>query len=268
MRSIHGILAYSVDSLDPLVRAFVTAANITDPVIRLALNVFVLTLRSNNLLSKFDAIYPFVGGTAFRHKFNLINAADTNAAFRLQFFGGYVHNTNGINPNGINTWADTFYKETDHSLLNDKHISVYSRTNSLGLTCEIGASGSTSVLTDTTDIIPRYNQGGADRTFMRNSSQSGNFLSADSLGFYLNNRISSTEVRARKNSTLNVVPNVSTGLVPWNYYINSTNAANTAGFRSARNISFASIGRGFSDAESLIVYNAVQTLQTDLSRQV
>ena len=267
IRSIHGILSYSLDNLDPLVRAFVNATGITDPIIRTALNDFVLTLRTNNLLSKFDAIYPFVGGTAFTHKFNLMNAADTNAAFRLQFFGGYIHNANGITPT-VNTWADTFYKETDHSLLNDKHISVYSRTNGSGLSCDMGANSSISVLTDTTDIIPRYNQGGTDRTFMRNSSQSGNFLSSDSLGFYLNNRISSVEIRARKNSTLNIVPNVSTGFVPWNYYINSINAANIAGFRSSRNLSFASIGRGFSDVESLIVYNAVQTLQTALSRQV
>ena len=264
IRSIHGIVSHSVDTLDPLVRAFVTATNITDITIRTALNVFVLTLRANNLLSKFDAIYPFVGGTSFTHKFNLMNAADSDSAFRLAFNGGYVHNANGINPNGINTWANTYYNENTNSSLNNKHISIYCRTNSSALLCEIGIFDGVSI---STDIIPRYNVGG-DKCFMRNSSSTGNFANSDSRGFYLNNRTSSTENRAYKNSTLNVLTSTSTSLLNFNYYINAINQAGIAAFRSNRNIAFASIGRSFTDGEAVIFYNAVQTLQTALGRAV
>jgi len=262
IRSIHGIVSHSVDNLDPLVRAFINATGISNTTIKLALNAFVLTLRSNNLLSKFDAIYPFVGGTDFTHKFNLMNPADTNAAFRLQFTGGYVHNANGIGPNGINTWTDTFYNESVSGLLNDKHISIYSRTNINQLFCDLGVYDGNVT---STDIIPRI---ASNICFMRNSSQTGSFANTDSRGFYLNNRTSSTENRAYKNSTLNVLTSTSTSLLNFNYYINAINQAGIAAFRSNRNIAFASIGRSFTDGEAVIFYNAVQTLQTALSRQV
>lgn len=269
IRSIHGIVAHSVDNLDPLVRAFVTAAVITDSAIRVALNTFVLTLRANNLLSKFDAIYPFVGGSAFTHKFNLMNAADSDVAFRLSFVGGYVHNANGINPNGINTYANTFYKETDHSLINDKHISIYSRTNSTGFFNDMGANSSSVVVTNSTSILTSYTAGGGTRCFMTNSSQTSSFFTnTDSRGFYLNNRTDSAQLRSFKNNALQVQVNPSTGLVPWNYYINALNAADVAAARSVRNLSFASIGRSFTDVEAVIFYNAVQTLQTTLGRAV
>jgi hypothetical protein len=261
IRSIHGILSYSLDNLDPLVRAFVNATGITDPVIRTALNVFVLTLRTNNLLPKFDAIYPFVGGTAFTHKFNLMNATDSDSAFRLQFFGGYIHNANGITPT-VNTWADTFYNESVNGLLNDKHLSIYSRTDAGQLYCDLGVYD--GVVTST-DIIPRT---AANVCFMRNSSQTGSFANTNSTGFYLNNRTSSTENRAYKNATLNVVASNSTFLLNGNYYISAINQNGIAAFRSNRNLAFSSIGRSFTDVEAVIFYNAVQTLQTALGRQV
>jgi hypothetical protein len=265
IRSIHGILAHSNDILDPLVRAFVNATGITDPVIRIALNVFVLTLRTNNLLPKFDAIYPFVGGTAFTHKFNLMNAADTNAAFRLVFNGGYIHNANGINPNGTTAWADTFYNELTNSSLNNKHISIYSRSNINQLYDDMGVyDGVTTV----TDIIPGSPN---NFTFIRNSSSTGQFSNTDSRGFFLNNRTSSTENRAYKNSTLNVLASNSSFLINGNYYLNAVNNITQVGnpiFKSNRNLAFASIGRSLTDSEAVIFYNAVQTLQTALSRQV
>ena len=52
------------------------------------------------------ALYPFVGGTATSHKFNLKDPRDLDAAFRLQFNGGWTHNSNGVTPNGTNGYAD------------------------------------------------------------------------------------------------------------------------------------------------------------------
>jgi len=52
-----------------------------------AVDTFVKGLKSNTILTKMKAIYPFIGGTAATHKWNLINPQDTDAAYRLTFFG-------------------------------------------------------------------------------------------------------------------------------------------------------------------------------------
>lgn len=244
---------------------FLAATGITDEVIIDALDVFVTTLKDNSLWTRFDAIYPFVGGTVFTHKFNLKNPLDSNAAFRLLFTGGFTHNSNGITPNGINAYANTYYDESVHSALNDKHISIYSRINLLGQYTDMAAyNGSTAA----TDISPRFFSSG-ERCLMRNSNVSGsNYLNTNSLGFFLNNRVDASNVRGRQNATLQFMASPSVALVNVPYYIGANNLNGTAGSYSVRNLAFASIGRGFSDAESLIFYNAVQTLQTALSRQV
>lgn len=267
IRSIHGVIAKSFDNLDILVRNFSNEAQVFDINILLPLNTFVLTLRSNNLLAKFNAIYPFVGATGFSHKFNLINPEDSDSAFRLSFVGSWGHNSNGIQPNGINTHANTFYNEAVNASLNDKHIAIYSRTNIQGLFCDIGVFNGVSTASD---IIPRYFTGGAEQCFMRNSSSSGMFNNTDSRGFFLNNRNNSTQIRASKNGVANILTSASSVLLNGNYYISSTNnyTAGSTNFRSNRNLSFASIGSSFTDVEEIIFYNAVQTLQTSLGRAV
>ncbi len=247
------------------VMQFADATGIVDETIIDALDVFVTTLKDNSLWDRFDAIYPFVGGTAFTHKFNLKNPLDSDSAFRLLFTGGWTHNSNGVTPNGINAYANTYYSETTNSLLNDKHISIYSRINLLGQWTDMAAYNGTNAATD---ISPRFFSSG-ERCLVRNSNVSGsNYLNTNSFGLFLNNRIDSGNVRMRQNATLNVIASPSVALVNVPYYIGANNLNGTAGSYSIRNLSFASIGRGFSDAESLIVYNAVQTLQTALSRQV
>lgn len=72
-------------------------------------NAFSLTLGVNNLSTKIDAIYPFIGGDATKHKYNLCNPLDTDAAFRLSFSGGWTHSRTGALPNGSNAYANTHW---------------------------------------------------------------------------------------------------------------------------------------------------------------
>jgi hypothetical protein len=53
------------------------------------------------------AIYPFVGGTASSHKWNLKDPRNLDAAFRLIFNGGMTHSSTGVLFNGTNGWANT-----------------------------------------------------------------------------------------------------------------------------------------------------------------
>jgi len=88
--------------------AFILAASITDATHKKAVTELVIDLKAINAIQadfvNFDipansvcqAIYPFVGGSASAHKFNLINPADTDAAFRLTFSGTLTHDEKGV----------------------------------------------------------------------------------------------------------------------------------------------------------------------------
>jgi hypothetical protein len=263
--STHGILKSPIDALDIDVRAFANATGITNASIRDALQVLVTTLKTNSMWAKFDAIYPFVGGTAFTHKFNLKNPLDTNGAFRLQFFGGVTHSANGFANNGA-SYANTFYNENTSGSLNNKHISVYSRTNTTGLQIDMGVS---NLASNATDIVARYNSGG-EKMFMRNGSLSGSVANTDSRGFFLNNRRDSANIQYQRNAVITPVVNASISLNNGDYFIGAVCniPANTPAFYTSREYAFATIGQGFSNAEAVILYNAIQVFQTSLSRQV
>jgi hypothetical protein len=103
------ISAPVVSCTDPDSTAFLTAAGITDPVISNAICNLVVGLKADGLWTQIDAIYPFVGGTAFTHKWNLKDPRDLYVAYRLSFFGGWRHDSRGIQGNGTNTYADTYF---------------------------------------------------------------------------------------------------------------------------------------------------------------
>jgi len=130
--------SFSVD-YDTDAAAFITAANITDNTQKSAINTLVNDMKGYGIWTKMKAIYPFVGGTATTHKWNLKDPRDLDAAFRLVFNGGWTHSSTGADPNGTNAYADTYLAP---SLLinNNTHVSIYSRTDSNGSFCEIGAS--------------------------------------------------------------------------------------------------------------------------------
>jgi hypothetical protein len=87
--------------------AFFSSAGITDVTQKIAINNLVIGLKADGLWTSMYAIYPFVGGTASTHKWNLKDPRDLNVAYRLQFNGGMTHSSNGILFNGTNGWADT-----------------------------------------------------------------------------------------------------------------------------------------------------------------
>ncbi len=64
-------------------QAFITATAITDLTQQTAINTLVTQLKTYGIWTKMKALYPFVGGTATAHKFNLKDPRDLDAAFRL-----------------------------------------------------------------------------------------------------------------------------------------------------------------------------------------
>jgi hypothetical protein len=101
--SIKGLTMSTLDS-DAL--AFITAGNITNSVEINAVGSLVTQMKNAGIWARMVAVYPFVGGTALAHKFNLLDPQDTNAAHRIVFSGGWTHTDKGALANGTNAWGD------------------------------------------------------------------------------------------------------------------------------------------------------------------
>lgn len=246
--------------------AFATATGITDVTILGALNTFDLGLISNSLDSKMKAVYPFLGGTSTTHKFNFMNAVDSDAAFRLQFNGGWTHSSTGALPNGTNAYANTFYNATS---LGDSaataHLSYYSRTNNTNIGIDIGAQDSTSGV--------KYNFISLRDSQVWHSVNEigwGAYTNANSSGFYNSNRINTGYRSLLKNGTLlggAIVAN--NGTINANIFIGALNVApSSVSNYSTKQCAFASIGIGLTNSEATIFYNLVQAMQTTLARNV
>jgi hypothetical protein len=100
---------------DPDAEAFLLAAGITDPTEIAAVNTLVEDLKDAGLWTLFDAFYPFVGGTATSCKWNLKDPLDTDAAFRITWYGGMSFSSTGILGNGSNSGSNTYINPTTES---------------------------------------------------------------------------------------------------------------------------------------------------------
>lgn len=256
-----GAAAIDADAL-----AFITAASITDNTQKTAVNKLVTDLKAYNIWTKMKAIYPFVGGTATSHKFNLKDPRDLDAAYRLVFNGGWTHSSTGALPNGTTAFADTKLKPYVVLSSNSEHLSYYSRTTSNGTEVEIGAESGISYYS-----IVEIRTAGTTYSQI----QGGGYISysdSDSKGFYIGNRTTISNQNSWKNGIKKITgTNNSAGLVNSNIYIgafNNPRNINLITSYSTKESAFASIGDGLTDTEAANFYTAVQTYQTTLGRQV
>lgn len=250
--------------------AFFSAASITDATQKSAVDTMVKSLKSNSLWTKFQALYPFVGGSSTSHKFNLKNPADTNAAFRLTFSGGWVHSSNGVTPNGTNGYANTFYTPSIDLLSADSsHLSFYSRTANNLTQRDLGVfiSGGNPCFSIGTNVGPLLCTDN-----YRFDTHRINSSITNSQGLMINSRTSNTVYKAFRNSTQIGATNTTstTGVLPTSYLY--LGAANIYPFSetsySNKQYAFASIGTGLSDTDISNLYTIVQTYQTTLGRNV
>lgn len=250
-------------SYDADAQAFITATGITNLTQKDAINTLVIGLKADGLWTKMKAIYPFVGGTATTHKFNLKDPRDLDAAYRLLFVGGWTHSSTGALPNGTNGYANTYLNDTIVTTLNNAHLSIYSRTNSDGLFCDIGVTNSFTI---ESNIFSKYINVFYPRI---NDANGGIANSTNSLGMFVSNRVNSTQIRAFQNGVLKLITSTSNGKVNRNFYLSALSSQQlNASLFSNRQLAFASIGDGLTDTEAANFYTRVQTYQTALSRQL
>jgi hypothetical protein len=254
-------------ALDPDAAAFLTAASITDPTITSAINTLVVDMKTANIWTKMKAIYPFVGGTATTHKWNLKDPQDTDAAFRLVFNGGWTHDANGVQGNGTNGYANTFFiPSAQYAVDNNHHISVYSRINLYNTDVELGSFDGTRALQLTIHRL----QGLIGTEFYSNNLLPISASDTNSLGNYIGNRIGSNVKIFKNNTTFLAGSNSANGRPTVSLFLaNSNNSGSpNGGLYSNKQYAFASIGDGLTDTEAADFYIAVQAFNTTLSRQV
>ena len=254
-------------AVDADATAFITAAGITDTTQKNAINTLVVSLKGYGIWAKSKAIYPFVGGSATTHQYNLKDPRNLNAAFRLTFFGGWTHSSTGALPNG-SSYADTFLNALTTLTNNNYHLSHYSRTQKItGIEVDIGTIVDPKMI-----ALDQYYGGSSVKAFVCGDYISSQVLFNDTntLGMVVGSRTSQTSAKlfmnaVQKGSTLTLSnPNA----LPNNTFYLGSNHSTVAYEYSSKQCAFASIGDGLSDTEVSNLYTAVQAYQTTLGRQV
>jgi len=253
--------------------AFIIAANITNETQKNAIRKLVTDLKSANIWTKFKAIYPMVGGSSFSCKFNLKDPRDLDAAFRLGFTGSATFSSTGIQFAGVSN-AYTYLVPIVELTQNDTHISYYSRTdNAAGYHCEMGVnSAGTQDFSSSLSMYVRYANGSfiSDHYSFPNSRISvSSGPTATSAGYYISSRISSNDFRVYKNSTQESSSAGNAGTIPdKEIYIGALNDFDNPVWITNRECAFATIGYGLDPTQVTNLYNAVNTFQTTLGRNV
>lgn len=239
--------------LDADALAFITAAGITDATQISAIDTLVKSLKTASLWTKLIAFYPFVGGTATTHKFNLKDPRDLDAAYRIVFAGGMTHNANGITGNSLNAYGDTKFSEA--TTYTDLGLFAYSGVNAGNNNDFLLGESAANILLNprnASDILSiRLYAGGTDTV-----------ASTDSSKFFSMNRRGGTTVDAQYETIFTTFSRSVVGTTNTVFLLrSSTNYA-------SRNLRSAGITRGFTQADYLSLRTINLTFQTALSRNV
>jgi hypothetical protein len=245
---------------------FLNVAGITDTTQRYAINTAVRDLKNANIWGKLDAVYPIVGTTATTQKYNLRHPQDTDAAHRLEFYGGISHGSNGFAGNGSNAYADTNFNVTNLTQ-NNSHICFYQRFNyTPGTEIDMGSYNETAPGNGVflaAEIVTGLTRGRMYRS-------ATDYANTDQRGFFLITSTSDTRLFTNGVKRTTIANSGAFPLTSGNIYIAALNTAQTPAplYYTQGNYAWASIGDGLTDTQASDYYTIVQAYQTTLGRQV
>jgi hypothetical protein len=258
---------------DSATLAYVTATGLDSSFVP-ALDGLVVGLKRKGLWAKMTAIYPFIGGTAALHRWNLLNPQDSDGAYRLTFYGGvsthstalgYRANPPGGTSNGAG-YADTHCVPLGTLDQDSTHLAFYSLEDTApGDRAEMGCFNWTGTSGSRFHIIARYTGVNAFYYGMAEEGTSNVGVPAASGLFVATRTATAYQAGYRNGAPLAPSGAPSIGLPPtpiWigaiNYFANKTDIP----------CGFASIGAGLGVQENADLYNVVQAYQTALARQI
>jgi hypothetical protein len=259
----HGIIGSSIVQFNANVPAQefydrVTAAggSLTSTEEDAILNL-IIDLNNAGIWTKMKAIYPMVGASAAACAQNL-----KSSSFTGTFTAGWTFASSGVTGNGSSTYMDPSLTSAANLSLNSAHIAYYSRTD----------SGASMVMAGTRSL---YVLGRWTNFHANNSEESATGINTGltSAGFFMSNRIIGTEMKFQINGTIQTdsMSTAATASIQatQSLYMGCQNT-DRFGVRLYNNFSTAwySLGDGLSDTEAVNFYNAVQTFQTTLNREI
>jgi hypothetical protein len=272
--NIIGMMGKKQAGYLPLTTAWIAATGETDTTILNALNTFEAGLIANSLTTKFNAIYPMVGGNSFKHSFNFINTL----TFQLSFNGFWTHSATGALPNGTNANANTVINASTVLTVNNNHLSFYSRSNTAvgvapNLKVSIGAYSGATVLRQ---LALYLKSNGTGNSYYQNTSgtltQVAIGANTDSRGWFIGNKASNTigGLTVSRNATslgANTIAPTQT-LYPFANILLSGNSFGTPVQYDDKECAMATIGTSLTSGEISTLYTLIQAFQTSLSRAV
>lgn len=250
---------------DPDYEAFIAAAGITDPTQQAAVAQLVFDLKAAGLWATLFALYPMVGGTAFSHKFNLIDPRDADEAFRLTFAGMWVHSDDGAEPHAA--YARTHFIPTEHWTLTDGSMGFYSRTddgNLGGPNYDMGCS--TAGDARATIVVCHYWTGATYLDFATATYPST--MVGTGLGLFSVNQLGTTTEGYHNGAVVLTSPGNADTQPPIEVYLGANNTNGTASYYCTKQCAGAYFAHGLTDDENADLADAIQSFQTTLGRAV
>lgn len=258
-------------TFDADAQAFFTAAAITDATQKTAVNTMVTSMKTNNLWSKFIAIYPFVGGSANSHKYNLKDPRDLNVAYRLSFVGTFSHTSQGVNADSGQFWADT-YINTNTLAFDKLTLAMYinATASNASLSCyDSGAYDGTNLgLLAGCSGNTTFYFGAGSTSWVTN-------VETNTIGFYAGTNTGSSGTSGGtsslyKNGSIVKTSASNFARVNQNLTLFANNVNGVKGIdMSSRRQAFYAVSNDFlTDTDMANLYTIVQTYQTALGRQV
>lgn len=265
-RYYRSILNVQGAAIDPDAQAFLTATGIVDATITSAINNLVLGLKGASLWAKMKAIYPFVGGTATTHKFNLKDPRDLDAAFRITWFGGVTHSANGVQGNGTNGYGNTHVNNATLPQ-NGMGLFYYSRTNQTRSEVDMGVTEGTLPFRGSI-ICPRYLATGT-AIYRAQGELITPAIKPRSDAFHGVFRVNSTTIKTVDATTINNGTNISATPVSLDTWILAHNGTVPSPLYSSKQFALIGIAQdSLTDADIINLRSSINTFQTALSRNV
>jgi len=240
---------------------FITTAAISNSTEQTAINDLVIGLKSDSLWTSMLAVYPFVGGTSTSCKYNLRNTA----TFTLTFAGSWLpasFTSNGIQPNGTDTYANTNFTPSTSWALGNSSISAYSKTNNVMASGVIyGVRGGASSTT-----YPVLNVSSTSNFHNSNVVNSPSPLPTSTACNFISSRINTTSVIMAINGTAASYASLENTLASLAIALAARRNVASIDLYSTRQLAFAHIGTGLTTVQCASLYTRIQAFQTTLGR--
>lgn len=254
----------NTNQFDPDAGAFINATLIGGNE-AVAINNLVNQLKTSGLWNKFNAIYPFVGGNAYAHAFNLMNPQNTDAAFRIAWGGVVTHSALGITGNGTSGYGNTFLTPAAAGGgQNNSHLSIWCNSIPTGRGgTDIGATTNQGVSALAMNV---RNPSNVFNTAHNNAAFAG--PANTTTGWFHTSRTVSTEYRRYKDLSETTAVQASATVSTTPIAICAWNNNGTFQNFQDRRYCWASIGFGLTKAEQDNLYNIVLRFQQTLNRNL